>query len=72
MGPFVETWKQIAVVVRRSERWCRYMAADQPDPLPVLKVGGIVRLYLSDLDGWITRQAYPGGAHRELSPPSYG
>jgi hypothetical protein len=69
MGPFVETWKQIAGVVRRSERWCRYMAASQADPLPVLKVGGIVRLYVADLDGWITRQAYPAAARRELSPP---
>jgi hypothetical protein len=70
MGPFVETWKQIATVVRRSERWCRYMAASQPDPLPVLKVGGIVRLYVSDLDGWLNRQTYPAAARRELSSPS--
>jgi hypothetical protein len=69
MGPFVETWKQIAAVVQRSERWCRYMAANQVDPLPVRKVGGIVRLYVSDLDGWIARQSYPAPARRELSPP---
>jgi hypothetical protein len=56
MGPFVETWKQIAAVLRRSERWCRYMVTNQSDPLPVLKIGGIVRLYLADLDGWIARR----------------
>jgi hypothetical protein len=56
MGQFVETWKQIAGVLGRSERWCRYMGGSQPDPLPVLKIGGIVRLYLADLDVWIARR----------------
>jgi hypothetical protein len=52
---FVETWKGIADAVGRSERWCRYMAQRGHDPLPVFKVGGIVRLELADLRGWIDR-----------------
>ena len=52
---FVETWKSIAGVLGRSERWCRYMTRE-PDPLPVYKVGGIVRLNATDLDAWLERQ----------------
>jgi hypothetical protein len=32
------------------------MARRDEDPLPVFKVGGIVRLNSEDLDGWIDRQ----------------
>lgn len=56
MQPFVETWKSIAGTVKRSERWCRYMARRSHDPLPVFKVGGIVRLNLADLEAWVMRQ----------------
>jgi hypothetical protein len=56
MGNFVETWKGIAFAVNRSERWCRYMARRASDPLPVYKVGGIVRLNKVDLDAWLARQ----------------
>jgi hypothetical protein len=56
MSTFVETWKGIAHAVGRSERWCRYMAQRQGDPLPVFKVGGIVRLNLEDLGDWLGRQ----------------
>jgi hypothetical protein len=56
MGAFVETWKGIAFAVNRSERWCRYMARRAEDPLPVFKVGGIVRLNKADLDTWLARQ----------------
>lgn len=56
MGSFVETWKGIAFLVNRSERWCRYMARRPSDPLPVFKVGGIVRLNKADLDLWLARQ----------------
>jgi hypothetical protein len=56
MGSYVETWKGIAFLVNRSERWCRYMARRGGDPLPVFKVGGIVRLNKADLDTWLTRQ----------------
>jgi len=56
MGAFVETWKGIAFAVNRSERWCRYMARRPADPLPVFKVGGIVRLTRSDLEAWLLRQ----------------
>lgn len=37
----VETWKRIAVLVERSERWCRTMAE---------------RLLTADLDAWLSRQ----------------
>ncbi len=56
MSNFVETWKGIATALGRSERWCRYMARRAGDPLPVFKVGGIVRLNNSDLEDWLSRQ----------------
>lgn len=52
---YVETWKTIGRALGRSERWCRYMARG-PDPLPVFKVGGIVRVQVTDLDAWLERQ----------------
>jgi len=65
MNDFVETWKGIAYAVGRSERWCRYMARRHHDPLPVFKVGGIVRLNQEDLDGWLRRERHRtlAGAH---------
>tara|TARA_R110002096_G_scaffold16898_15_gene58259 strand:+ start:39681 stop:39962 length:282 start_codon:yes stop_codon:yes gene_type:complete len=56
MSEFYETWKAIAFKLSRSERWCRYMARCSEDPLPVFKVGGIVRLNDSDLCDWLSRQ----------------
>jgi hypothetical protein len=56
MVSYVETWKGIAFAVGRSERWCRYMARRGQDPLPVFKIGGIVRMNQPDLDAWIDRQ----------------
>ncbi len=56
MSNFVETWKGIATALGRSERWCRYMARRGQDPLPVFKVGGIVRLNASDLEDWLCHQ----------------
>ena len=56
MSNFVETWKGIATALGRSERWCRYMARRGGDPLPVFKVGGIVRLNHNDLEDWLGRQ----------------
>jgi hypothetical protein len=56
MSNFVETWKGIATSLGRSERWCRYMARRPMDPLPVFKVGGIVRLNHGDLEDWLGRQ----------------
>jgi hypothetical protein len=53
---FVETWKGIADALGRSERWCRYMARRTSDPLPVFKVGGIVRLNATDLNEWLAQQ----------------
>jgi hypothetical protein len=53
--PYVETWKAIGRLLGRSERWCRYMTRVR-DPLPVFKVGGIIRLNASDLDAWLDRQ----------------
>ena len=56
MSKYVETWKGIAYTLGRSERWCRYMARREQDPLPVFKVGGIVRLNSEDLEDWLGRQ----------------
>ena len=56
MHNFVETWKAIAYNLGRSERWCRYMATRDHDPLPAFKVGGIVRLNHEDLDAWLGRE----------------
>jgi hypothetical protein len=56
MSNYVETWKSIAHALGRSERWCRYMAQRDADPLPVFKVGGIVRLNMHDLEDWLGRQ----------------
>jgi hypothetical protein len=56
MNDFAETWKGIAAALGRSERWCRYMARRGNDPLPVFKVGGIVRLNDVDLRDWLSRQ----------------
>ena len=53
---YAETWKSISVMVQRSERWCRYMAKQAARPLPVYKVGGIVRLDESDFHRWIGEQ----------------
>lgn len=55
MATYVETWKSIAFSLGRSERWCRYMARRSNDPLPVFKVGGIVRLNSDDLEAWLGR-----------------
>jgi len=55
MSNFVETWKAIAFAMGRSERWCRYMAQHPETPLPVFKVGGIVRLNLADRDLWLAQ-----------------
>lgn len=55
-GEYVETWRDIAAVVRRSERWCRYVAARAEDALPVYKIGGIWRLRREDLANWLGRQ----------------
>lgn len=56
MGEFVETWKGIAALVGRSERWARYMTARAVRPLPVFKMGGIVRLNHADLEAWIDEE----------------
>jgi hypothetical protein len=53
--PYVETWKAIGRILGRSERWCRYMTRVR-DPLPVFKVGGIIRLNATDLEAWLERQ----------------
>lgn len=63
MSTYVETWKGIAHALGRSERWCRYMAQRSQDPLPVFKVGGIVRLNGDDLSDWLMRQR-----ERSLTP----
>jgi hypothetical protein len=68
MSNFVETWKGIADALGRSERWCRYMARRVSDPLPVFKVGGIVRLNLQDLEGWLSQQRDRSMARPSIAP----
>ena len=71
MSNFVETWKGIAMALGRSERWCRYMARRAGDPLPVFKVGGIVRLNNNDLEDWLSHQrdrSMRGLAQSALAP----
>lgn len=71
MGTYIETWKTIASALGRSERWCRYMARRTYDPLPVFKVGGIVRLNHSDLDGWLLRQREQSLGTPKQTPATY-
>ena len=68
MSSYVETWKGIAHALGRSERWCRYMAQRTDDPLPVFKVGGIVRLNGEDLTDWLGRQRDRTMPTRPLPP----
>lgn len=68
MNEFYETWKGIAHKLQRSERWCRYTARRAQDPLPVFKVGGIVRLNEQDLEGWLHRQRYRSMPAEALAP----
>ena len=65
---FYETWKGIAYKLSRSERWCRYMAKRTDDPLPVFKVGGIVRLNECDLRDWLGRQQKRSVAVTPMAP----
>lgn len=67
MTQFVETWKGIAHSLGRSERWCRYMARRGADPLPVFKIGGIVRLNMPDLEDWLIRQRSQSMAAESLA-----
>jgi hypothetical protein len=66
---YYETWKGIAHKLSRSERWCRYMARRAEDPLPVFKVGGIVRLNGTDLDDWLERQRLRSLGAESYRPP---
>lgn len=70
MATYVETWKGIAYALGRSERWCRYMARREQDPLPVFKIGGIVRLNKDDLDEWLARHRERALGCRPESSPS--
>ena len=70
MSNFVETWKGIATALGRSERWCRYMARRAGDPLPVFKVGGIVRLNSTDLEDWLSTMTDIGAG--EAQPQTAG
>ncbi|HPH68454.1 MAG TPA: hypothetical protein PLF40_22005 [Kofleriaceae bacterium] len=58
MSAFFETWKGIADAMGRSERWCRYMARRTANPLPVYKMGGIVRMNESDRNDWLLREQH--------------
>lgn len=49
----VETWKRIAQLAGKSERWCRYMSVRPDNPLPVFRIGKMVRMTLADYQRWI-------------------
>ena len=68
MNEFYETWKGIAYKLQRSERWCRYTARRAHDPLPVFKVGGIVRMTEEDLHGWLQRQRHAAVPSQAMQP----
>lgn len=50
---YIETWKQIAAYLKRSERWCRYMSRRERRPLPVFRYGGVVRLNKETYRQWL-------------------
>jgi hypothetical protein len=54
---FVETWPAISEYLGRSERWCRNMSRRITRPLPVVKMGGLARLYESDIVKWLRDEA---------------
>jgi hypothetical protein len=56
---YVDTWKGIAAFIGRSDRWCRYMA-HREDPLPVFKLGGMVRMSKMSYEEWLARQQQAG------------
>lgn len=67
-----ETWVGIAAMVGRSERWCRYMSRTKPDPLPVYRVGGMVRLDAADFRSWLDRARTRGVAERVIQSTPNG
>ncbi len=58
----IETWREIAAAVDRSERWARYMAARAENRMPVWKVGGIVRVHRAELVAWLKSMERAPGA----------
>lgn len=66
---YLDGWKAIAAYMNRSVRWCRAMGARSERPLPAHSFGGMVRLYLDDLDRWLSEErTAPLGASDQ---PSY-
>jgi C4-dicarboxylate-specific signal transduction histidine kinase len=53
---YVETWKQIAAFVGRSERWCRY--ATRNSGMPVKRMLGRVRMGVAEYDAWVQAMAH--------------
>lgn len=56
LGAYVDGWKGIAAHCGRSERWTRYMSKRQRNPLPVGRVGGVMRMYVADYDAWVVQE----------------
>ena len=63
MSNYVETWKGIATALGPFGAVVSLHGARRRDPLPVFKVGGIVRLNDDDLEDWLPRQR-----ERSLTP----
>jgi uncharacterized small protein (DUF1192 family) len=63
--PYVETWRGVGGLCGRSERWCRQYASRAERPLPVFKIGGIVRMYVDELERWMVEEAAAHEAARQ-------
>jgi hypothetical protein len=64
----LETWKAIASHVGRSERWCRYQSRRGVDALPAGKIGGVVAVWIDELDAWLAREMARAPEQR-IPPP---
>ncbi len=59
----LEGWKEIAVHIRRSRRWCIFWAASSwpsEDRLPAYRLGGMVCAESVDVDTWLERRKAKG------------
>jgi len=61
LGFDLESWKEIAALVGRSESTCKAYAARRDDPLPVYEMLGRVVARRSEVEAWAGRQARAKG-----------
>jgi hypothetical protein len=53
---YVDGWSSVAEVVGKCVRWCREMAKRTERPMPVRRLGGVVRMYLADYSRWLSEE----------------